>query len=306
MAKVSKVDASEPRLIAIDWGTSRFRAYLVDGSGAILKDVASDDGMATVRDGKFAAVLLERCGAWLDRHADVPVLMSGMVGSRNGWKEAPYVPCPASLEEIRGAIQPIEIKDGRFGGIVPGIIYHEDGVADVIRGEETKILGTGGEDGLIVMPGTHCKWAWIEGGKIARFQSYMTGEFYGLLRENSILRLLAKEPEDSAGFRRGLEAARRHGGLLHQAFAARTAVLDDRMTGEEVAPFLSGLLIAHEIAGAAKDIARGSKLKLVAEGVLCQNYEEALRSHGLEPQVISPRDCFVKGMLRLIPEAQVR
>jgi 2-dehydro-3-deoxygalactonokinase len=304
MARASKVNSSEARLIAIDWGTSRFRAYLVGASGAIVTEVASEDGMATVRDGQFSAILLKRCGSWLERHPDAPVLMSGMVGSRNGWKEAPYVPCPASPEEIRNATQPIEIIDGRFGGIVPGIICHEDGVADVIRGEETKILGTGGEDGLIIMPGTHCKWAWMKDGKIARFQSYMTGEFYGLLRQNSILRLLAKEPENSTGFGRGLTAARRHGGLLHQAFAARTAVLDEQMTGEEVGPFLSGLLIAHEIAGAAKDVARGSEVKLVAEGVLGRHYEEALKFHGLEPQVISPRDCFVKGMLRLLPEAQ--
>lgn len=305
MARAS-IDSSKPRVIAVDWGTSRFRAYLVDALGTILKDVASDDGMATVRDGKFAAILLRRCGPWIDRHPGVPVLMSGMVGSRNGWKEAPYVPCPASVEEIRKATQPIEIKEGRFGGIVPGIICHEEGVADVIRGEETKILGTGGDDGLIVMPGTHCKWAWMEGGRIARFQSYMTGEFYGLLRQSSVLRLLAKEPENSAGFKRGLKAARWAGGLLHQAFAARTAVLDGQMTGEEVGPFLSGLLIAHEIAAAAKDIAKGSKLTLVAEGALSQNYAEALKSFGLEPQVISPRDSFVKGMLRLLPENHER
>jgi len=300
------VDSSEARVIAVDWGTSRFRAYLVDASGAILEDVASNDGMATVRDGKFAAILLRRCGPWLKRHPDVPVLMSGMVGSRNGWKEAPYVPCPASAEEIRKATQPIEIEKGRLGGIVPGIISYEEGVADVIRGEETKILGTGNDDGLIVMPGTHCKWAWIEDGRIAGFQSYMTGEFYGLLRQSSILRLLANEPENSAGFERGLEAAQRHGGLLHQAFAARTAVLDEKMTGEEVGPFLSGLLIAHEIRAAARDAAKGSKLKLVAEGVLCQNYTEALRFFGFEPQVISPRDSFVKGMLRLLPESRER
>ena len=305
MASAS-IDASEPLVIAVDWGTSRFRAYLVDASGTILKDLASEDGMATVRDGKFAAVLLARCGSWLDRHPDVPVLMSGIVGSRNGWKEAPYVPCPASVEEIRKATQPIEIMEGRLGGIVPGIICHEDGVADVIRGEETKILGAGGDDGLIVMPGTHCKWAWMEGGRIARFQSYMTGEFYSLLRQSSVLRLLAKEPENSAGFKRGLKAARRPGGLLHQAFAARTAVLDGQMTGEEVCPFLSGLLISHEIADATKDLAKGTKLKLVAEGVFCRNYTEALKSFGFEPQVISPRDSFVKGILRFLPETRER
>lgn len=294
---------NRPRLIAIDWGTSRFRAYLVDSAGGILQDVASEDGMATVRDGKFADVLLARCGHWLRGYPDLPVLMSGMVGSRNGWKEVPYVPCPARLDDIRRAIQKIEILPARLSGIVPGLIYRETDIADVIRGEETKIIGTGGEDGLIVMPGTHCKWAWIEGGRIARFQSHMTGELYGLLRQNSVLRLLAKEPENSRGFRRGLAAARRPGGLLHQAFEARTAVLDGQMTGEEVGPFLSGLLIAHEIAGAAKDMSPTPKLKLVAQGVLAQNYQKALDAAGFQPLLVSPRDCFVKGMLRLLPDS---
>ena len=294
---------SEPRLIAIDWGTSRFRAYLVACDGAILKDVVSEDGMATVRDGRFADILLARCGPWLEGYPDVSVLMAGMVGSRNGWKEAPYVPCPVQLEDIRQAIQWIEILPQRFGGIIPGLIYHEAGVADVMRGEETKIIGSGVEDGLIVMPVTHCKWAWIDGGKIDRFQSYMTGEFYSLLRQTSVLRLLAREPENRRGFKRGLAAARRAGGLLHQAFEARTAVLDGQMTGEEVGPFLSGLLIAHEIAGAAKDIRANPKLKLVAQGVLARNYHEALGAAGFQPLLVSPRDCFVKGMLRLLPDS---
>jgi 2-dehydro-3-deoxygalactonokinase len=291
---------SEPRLIAIDWGTSRFRAYLVNSAGGIFQEVASEDGMATVRNGKFADVLLTRCRHWLEGYPDVPVLMSGMVGSRNGWKEAPYVPCPARLEDIRQAIQTVEILPARPGGIVPGLIYREGGVADVIRGEETKISGTGGEDGLIVMPGTHCKWAWIEGGRIVRFQSFMTGELFGLLRQNSVLRLLAREPENSQGFRRGLAAAWRPGGLLHQAFEARTAVLDGQMTGEEVGPFLSGLLIAHEIAGAAKEMSGTPNLKLVAQGVLARNYQIALDAAGYQPLLVSPRDCFVKGMLRFL------
>jgi 2-dehydro-3-deoxygalactonokinase len=291
-----------PRLIAIDWGTSRFRAYLAGGNGEVLSEKASEEGMAHVQQGKFAEVLLARCGAWLEQFPDIPVLMAGMVGSRNGWKEAPYVRCPASEDDIKAAVQRIGIAPPRTGGIVPGLINRDAGIADVIRGEETKILGAETEDGVIVLPGTHCKWAAMAGGQIASFRSYMTGEFYDLLRNQSVLRLLAREPDDRAGFARGLASAQREGGLLSQAFEARTAVLDEAMRAEEVGPFLSGLLIAHEIMGAANRAGAERRLKVVAQGVLAQNYEEALKNFGFEAEVLSPRQCFVRGMLRLIPD----
>jgi 2-dehydro-3-deoxygalactonokinase len=291
-----------PRLIAIDWGTSRFRAYLAAESGEVLSEKASDEGMSHVQQGKFGQVLLARCGEWLEQYRDIPVLMAGMVGSRNGWKEVPYVHCPASQGDITAAVQRIEIAPGRAGGIVPGLIHHDAGVADVIRGEETKILGAETGDGVIVLPGTHCKWAMMAGGRVASFHSYMTGEFYGLLRHQSVLRLLAKEPDDRAGFAQGLASAQREGGLLNQAFEARTAVLDNQMRAEQVGPFLSGLLIAHEIIGAAKKSGAQRRLKVVAQGVLAQNYAEALTRFGFDAEVLSPRQCFVRGMLRLIPD----
>jgi 2-dehydro-3-deoxygalactonokinase len=291
-----------PALIAVDWGTSRFRAYLVNGAAKVLGEVSSDEGIAAVPGGGFSQVLAARCREWLEKYPKVPVLMAGMVGSRNGWKEVTYVVCPASEAELKRAVQRIEISPGRIAGIVPGLLYHEAGVADVIRGEETLIFGTNSKSGLIVLPGTHSKWARIAKGRISSFRTYMTGEFYGLLRQHSVLRLLAREAEDQSGFRRGVAAAKREGGLLHQAFEARTAVLDSQMKGEQVGPFLSGLLIAHEVGNAAMDIDRGSKVTVVAEGELAQNYSEVLGYFDIEADVLSPRQCFVAGMLCLIPD----
>ncbi|HYM98803.1 MAG TPA: 2-dehydro-3-deoxygalactonokinase [Aestuariivirgaceae bacterium] len=291
-----------PVLIAVDWGTSRFRAYLVNATAKVLGEVSSDEGIAAVRTGEFSQVLAARCGEWLDEYPKAAVLMAGMVGSRNGWKEVPYVVCPASEAELKAAVQRIEISSGRIAGIVPGLLYHEEGVPDVIRGEETLIVGTNSKSGLIVLPGTHSKWAKIAKGRILSFKTYMTGEFYGLLRQHSILRLLAREPEDRSGFRRGVAAAERKGGLLHQAFEARTAVLVSQMNGGQVGQFLSGLLIAHEVGSAAMEIDTDSKVIVVARGEVAQNYREVLEYFGIEADVRSPRHCFVAGMLHLVPD----
>jgi 2-dehydro-3-deoxygalactonokinase len=291
-----------PALIAVDWGTSRFRAYLVNAAAEVLGEVSSDEGIAAVSGGGFSQVLVARCREWLENYPKVPVLMAGMVGSRNGWKEVPYVACPASNAELKGAVQRIEVSPGRVAGIVPGLLYHEAGVADVIRGEETLIFGTNSKSSMILLPGTHSKWAKTFKGKIVSFRTYMTGEFYGLLRQHSVLRLLAQEPEDRSGFRRGVAAAKREGGLLHQAFQARTAVLVSQMDPKQVGPFLSGLLIAHEVGSAAKEIDPGSKVTVVAEGEVAENYREALRYFDIEADVVSPRHCFVAGMLRLVPD----
>jgi len=302
MQAAARNEENQPCLIAVDWGTSRFRAYLVNATAQILEEVASAEGIGLLSNGGFSQILHKRCGEWLDSYPKLPVLMAGMIGSRNGWKEVPYVPCPASILKIRAGIQRIEILPGHVGGIVPGLIYHEAGVADVMRGEETLIIGTHVENGLVVLPGTHSKWAEVRGGEIRRFKTYMTGEFYSLLRQHSVVRLLAREPEDRSGLRAGIAASKRQGGLLHQAFQARTAVLDGQMSGEQVGPFLSGLLIAHEVGSAA--VARGAsqRVTLVAEGDLAMNYNEVIADFGLEADVSLPRHCFVKGMLRLVPD----
>jgi 2-dehydro-3-deoxygalactonokinase len=302
MTKGEDQRAGEPRVIAIDWGTTRFRAYLVGTDGSLLATVSSDEGISSAAASDFSKILAARCGEWLEAFSRVPVLMGGMIGSRNGWKEVPYVACPASVTEIKAGVQQVSISPKRAAGIVPGLIWHDEGVADVIRGEETKIVGTGLESGVAILPGTHCKWARIAKGQVTEFRTYMTGEFYGLLRDHSVLRLLAKEPEEGSGFSRGLAATARAGGLLHQAFEARTSVLDAQIDGSEVGPFLSGLLIGHEVRSALGPAGRPQRATLVAENVLAQNYAQALKREGVEAVIVSPQVCFTAGMLRLVPE----
>jgi 2-dehydro-3-deoxygalactonokinase len=280
---------TEAQFIAVDWGTSRFRAYLVDGAGSVLDRVGSQEGMSAVAPGAFPEVLARHIGAW----PRLPVIMAGMVGSRNGWREVPYAACPAGAAEIAGGALRLEPVDGRPVSILPGLSCRNDGIFDVMRGEETLILGSGLADGAVILPGTHSKWARVKSGRIVSFRTFMTGEFYALLSQHSILRLLGREPPDHGGFAKGLAAARRPGGLTHQAFSARAAVLAGDLEPEEVLAYLSGLLIGAEVAGATQE---PRAAVLVAEGALAENYAEALAAAGMTARVIAPEAAFIAGI----------
>lgn len=203
------MSVSVPRLIAVDWGTTRLRAMLVSETGAILDISTADRGIMAVPAGGFPDVLRGVISPWIERHGRIPAVMAGMVGSRNGWLEAPYAQCPASIDDLAERVVrvPFDITDVL---LVPGLSYRDpSGTPDVMRGEETKIAGTGVSTGTIVTPGTHSKWISVRDGVIEGFVSFMTGDFYGALKEHTILGKLAEEPEDPAGFARGLSAARR-------------------------------------------------------------------------------------------------
>ncbi|MCZ8103328.1 MAG: 2-dehydro-3-deoxygalactonokinase [Alsobacter sp.] len=297
---------AKPDLIAIDWGTTRLRAWLVDEDGVIVDTNAADDGIMHVPPGGFPETLRRHVGAWIDAHPAAPVVMAGMVGSRNGWVEAPYVSCPTDLAGLATALARVDIGEGRTAAIVPGLSYRDpSGSPDVIRGEETKLAGCGLSDGTVVMPGTHCKWARLEGGRIAGFTTFMTGEIFGALKDHTILGRLAEEPADDAGFARGLAAARRPGGLTHQLFSTRSSVLLGDMSGREVVPFLSGLLIGTEVDNGLALCAPGSELVVVAEGLYAAAYAAALSDRGCAHTILAPDAVFVAG-LRAIAAAGAR
>ena len=294
--------ATHPVCVAVDWGTSRFRAHLVGGDGRLLAGVASDDGMSRVERGGFEAVLTRLCAAWLAEHPGIPVVMGGMVGSRNGWREVPYVPCPAGPAEIAAGMVSFEIGGGTRVHIVPGLVV-DDGAADVMRGEETQILGTGVDDAVVVLPGTHSKWATVRNGRIEHFRTFMTGEIFGLLTRHSVLRLLAEPPfageAGRAAFRAGLAAATAGGGLLHRAFFARAGVLTGKLAPGDVEPHVSGLLIGSEV-GEAMTLAPGDlPLVLVADGIVATNYRAAIAAAGREVEIVDPERAFVDGLIRL-------
>lgn len=272
-------------LIAIDWGTSNLRASLLDAHGGLLEARSAPGGVMAVPDRRFAEALLALCGDWIDTHA-VPLIASGMIGSRQGWQEAPYVACPAGLPAAASQLVRVEVRPGAVLHIVPGIrCVGIDGVHDVMRGEETQLWGAGLAAGdCCVLPGTHSKWAWLgEQGKVDRFETFMTGEFYGLLTKHGILgRLMAfgtARPEAfDAGVRLGLA---QHGNALHVVFAARTAGLMGDIEPEGLPDYLSGILIGLEIAGATARQPQRSVI-LLGDDDLCSRYETALGIAGVD------------------------
>lgn len=288
-------------LIALDWGTTRARAFLISETGEVVQRRLADQGIQSVPAGGYPVAFEALAGDLRRAAPQAAIVLAGMVGSRNGWVEAPYVACPASPEEIAASGITVGLTADTSATILPGLSY-DDGAFDVMRGEETLVVGLGLADGLACLPGTHSKWAEIRGGRIIRFASFMTGEVYGLLRNQSILARLAEEPvgEDAAkGAARGRAAAQRPAGLLNAAFGARTEVLAGRMRGGEVGPFLSSLLVAQEIAGARALFGATSRTHLVADGALAGSYGAALAAAGIEATITTPEAAFVAGVQRL-------
>jgi 2-dehydro-3-deoxygalactonokinase len=292
----------KPCLIAVDWGTSNFRAYLVDAGARVLAEERSAEGILAVRQGDFAGVLRARVGAWLSAHGPLPVVMSGMIGSRQGWVEAPYVHCPARIEDLARGLTVIDGEGVGRVALVPGLdCTTGDGVPDVMRGEEVQVLGALGDgerEGLFVHPGTHSKWVAVRGRSIARFATYMTGEVFAALKSHTILgRLMTEAGRSPSAFARGVEAARQDrgppGALLHRLFSVRTLGLFDRIPPDALADYLSGLLIGAELAAAAEP---GAPFTLLGSGELTERYREAAAVLGLSCRQ-GPANSVIAGQL---------
>ncbi|RYY71299.1 MAG: 2-dehydro-3-deoxygalactonokinase [Comamonadaceae bacterium] len=243
-------------LIAVDWGTTSLRGALLDRAGTVLATQSHPRGILSVPAGGFEAVFASLFGDWMALPG-ARGLISGMAGSQQGWVEAPYCACPAGVAEVASRIVAID-GIGPSGGthdiaIVPGLRDEHDGVPDVMRGEEVQILGAmasiGARDGLFVLPGTHSKWATVQDGRVTGFRTFMTGEFYALLSQHSILArtLEADAPLDEAAFRDGVARSTHGAGLLHNAFGTRTLALFERLPKAARSSYLSGLLIGEEL-----------------------------------------------------------
>ena len=269
-----------PHLIAVDWGTSSLRGARFDAAGGVVEEKSAPLGILNVPNGDFAGVFASLFSDWMKPAGSV-CLISGMAGSRQGWVEAPYVACPAGPEELKQRLHWIE--PGRIA-LVPGLCDEQRDVPDVMRGEEVQIFGAmrlaGLTDGVFVLPGTHSKWATVRGGRVTGFRTYMTGEFYGLLSQHSILArtLEADAPLDEAMFLRGVTRAREGEGLLHNAFGVRALALFDRLSPAQSASYLSGLLIGEELR--TQDVFSGQDVIVMGASVLTARYALALTARG--------------------------
>ncbi|HVE48211.1 MAG TPA: 2-dehydro-3-deoxygalactonokinase [Casimicrobiaceae bacterium] len=291
-------------LIAIDWGTTAARAYAVDRHDGILASRSAPLGVQQLASGGYAIALEALLGDWMALR--VPRIAAGMIGSRQGWIEAPYLPCPATFESMASHI--VETPSRELA-IVPGLITHdESGVPDVMRGEEAQLAGAFDDNAraLAVLPGTHSKWAMVERGKVVEFASYMTGELYAVLLAHSILGRLAHSSETAAApnaaFEAGIARGLVEGGLAHRVFAARTLALTGSIDGRDVPDYLSGVLIGDEIASARAWAARrghdSSHVHVIGADALVDRYIAALGSAGIDAGR-GPSDAAVRGITRM-------
>lgn len=240
-------------MIGIDWGTTSFRAYRITRDGTIRDQRTSRRGILNVPDGKFGETLREEVGPWLAA-GEEHVLLSGMIGSRQGWKEAPYLPCPAGAPEIAGALLDVGFDWAKVK-LVPGLSGTDpSGTAEVMRGEETQVLGALpnlGGSAVCCLPGTHSKWVQVADGRVTGFSTHMTGEVYGALRGYTILgRMMRDGPADGAPFDAGVRRSADSGGLLHHLFGVRALALAGQLEDAEAPAYLSGILVGHEVRAA--------------------------------------------------------
>jgi 2-dehydro-3-deoxygalactonokinase len=286
-------------MIAVDWGTSSLRVYRLDGCGSVLEMRSSSRGILSVEKGNFAAALEAQAKDWIAA-GDRPVMISGMIGSRQGWLEVPYVTCPAGFEEIVAGMRKVT-WDGGTAWIAPGLTCRDEaGIPDVMRGEEVQILGVldrlGPGAHTVCLPGTHSKWVEVTDGRIMRFTTHMTGEAFAVFKAHSILgRMMKDGASDLAAFEDGVRRSADAGGLLHHLFGVRTRGLFGELTEAIAASYLSGMLIGHEIRSAH---GRRGRVHVLCSAQLAEIYGRAFSVLGIEANALDP-DSVTKGLFRL-------
>jgi 2-dehydro-3-deoxygalactonokinase len=278
--------------ICADWGTSNLRVYLMNGDGSLVEEKKSDQGLLAAK-GKFKETLEGLCQQWFQQYSGASVYLSGMIGSREGWVDAGYLDTPYNLTGLPNHLKAVPDQP-RPTWIVPGVRHFEknDNSADIMRGEETQILGAiehlDINDAIFVLPGTHSKWVQISNRHLMYFNTYMTGEMYNIIKENSILRFSVEDghPELDDAFIHGVELAKKGASLLNQLFTVRTSDVLGLIPKESQASHLSGILIGQEVSHARTHF--GDKpIYLIGSDHLTSLYQGALRHLGHDTQLIS-------------------
>lgn len=289
---------SEPALIGIDWGTTSLRAFLIDACGDVLDSFSSKEGIMHVPEKNFDAVF-DRLVESLNINSKLPIIASGMITSRNGWVETPYVSMPTGPKNLAQSLAAHQTQNGSTIHFVTGATTEDNGGPDVMRGEETQIIGSaalGMSDGIFVMPGTHSKWVQVADGQIQDFSTYMTGEVFSTLKDHTILGTLMEASEfDIDAFESGVIRAQSPcANLLHDLFHVRTLPLMGKIHGKQAGDYLSGLLIGTELSSAMKDLGTIDEVFVVGRDDLSDRYEVALRASKIRCRR-APDDIAAKG-----------
>jgi len=323
-SSVAPALAAQAVMIAFDWGTSSLRAYLFGARGKVLDTRNLPWGImklpCSAAEGGFDAAFEAACGDWLDARPGLPLIACGMVGSAQGWVEARYIDTPADANRLASSLAEVRTARGALLHIVPGVLERGT-LPNVMRGEETQILGAmldepqGAEAGregtvsgaqagtqqgsqaqgeahttLVGLPGSHAKWAIVEGSRIERFHTFMTGETFAALRDHTILGRTMQTPAapDNEAFLRGVAVARgaSEAGMLATIFSTRTLGLTGQLAAEQQPDYLSGLLIGHELSGLEKLLEQtganwdSQPVLLIGDAALVERYRLALAHFG--------------------------
>lgn len=289
----------------IDWGSTNFRAKLVIDS-RVVSTRESPDGIRSCQGRDFEEILASLCGDWKVAHPALRVFMSGMIGSREGWVEAPYVSAPAGVRDL--ANKAVTVKSLTFGSIylIPGVRRDDpdNATTDVMRGEETQVAGLltdlPHEGATVCLPGTHSKWVHCRDGHIESFRTFPTGEAFALLTRDSFIAGSADggSPDPtSPAFARGLELSGRDGGLLHHLFLGRTEMLADRVTLADLPTLISGILIGHEVRESAK-VCPDSPVYLIGDSPAARATARALEWFAIDSAVVRD-DVHLQGMMMI-------
>jgi len=297
-----------PAAVIVDWGTTSFRADLVTASAEVLEHIETPQGISGERGDGFESVLMGALAPWHDAHGPLPVVALGMVTSRNGWIEVPYVSCPAGPSDLaRGALRRT-LANGAPLLLLPGLSDPAGRpFPDVMRGEETQILGNGLDgDATVVLPGTHSKWASVRDGRIQGFQTFVTGEIFALLVTHSFIARAAVPPPqpDMAAFRKGLADAEQAPAMLSVLFAARTGALSGALQPEEIQDYLSGLVIGQEFRQARDSgwFAAGDTIDIVGNDGLNLRYAIAAELFALNIRNVA-HQAAVRGAMAILGQS---
>jgi 2-dehydro-3-deoxygalactonokinase len=282
--------------IALDWGTTSFRAYHVGANGKVRDTISAPEGILSVADGNFEAALEKHIGAW---DASLPVMAAGMITSRQGWIELPYLPCPASAADLARHLHQHTTQSGRRISFATGLSYRApNGMPDVMRSEEVQVFGSL-DLGVnhFVTPGTHSKWITTKGDQLLRYSTYVTGEVYAALKNHTILgRLMKDGPDDEEAFAMGVKAALDDpAGFLHRIFSARSLGLFGEIAPEAIASYLSGQVIGTEVAHAIRDNPKDAEYAVLASPGIGGRYVKAIEIAGLKVRYGDPQ-AIVKGL----------
>nr|WP_272870346.1 2-dehydro-3-deoxygalactonokinase [Aliivibrio fischeri] len=288
----------ENNWIAIDWGTTNFRAFLMNEQGECLSRVEESKGLLSVKKGDFPSTLEGLIGHWLTACPTLPILMAGMVGSKQGWKEAQYIKTPASISEFIG--NTVTVFNGQ-ANIIAGVScsHNSVGMSDVMRGEEVQLIGLSDiikkSTFFSILPGTHSKHVYWKNGLLERFSTVMTGELFSLLKHHSILgKDLPIQHNSQHVFLDGVCLGRQHP-LNQILFSVRTRRLFNQIDEHNIESYLSGLLIGHELS----QLSITEPCFVVGNSLLTERYVQALNHLGFDAQQVSGDECFLAGMNHL-------